>query len=49
MKIGELIIPEPGRIELVDGDLDDTLAPHEVLVETEFSIVSAGTVTATAA
>ncbi|MFP6643202.1 MAG: zinc-binding alcohol dehydrogenase [Candidatus Latescibacterota bacterium] len=43
MKIRELIIPEPGRIELVDGDLDDTLAPHEVLVETEFSIVSAGT------
>lgn len=43
MQIRELIIPEPRRIELLEGDLDDDLAPHEVLVETEFSVVSAGT------
>jgi 2-desacetyl-2-hydroxyethyl bacteriochlorophyllide A dehydrogenase len=43
MKIRELMIPEPGRIELIEGDLEEGLEPHEVLVETEFSVVSAGT------
>ncbi|HIG18608.1 MAG TPA: zinc-binding alcohol dehydrogenase [Candidatus Handelsmanbacteria bacterium] len=43
MQIRELMIPEPGRIELVEGDLDDGLAAHEVLIQTEFSVVSAGT------
>jgi len=43
VQIRELIIPEPGKIELSEADLDDNLASHEVLVETEFSVVSAGT------
>jgi hypothetical protein len=43
MKIQELIIQEPGRIELCDGEIDESLAPHEALVETEYSVVSAGT------
>ena len=43
MKTRELIVVEPGRIELQEADLDEELAPHEALVETEHSIVSAGT------
>jgi 2-desacetyl-2-hydroxyethyl bacteriochlorophyllide A dehydrogenase len=43
MDIRELIVPEPGHIELQTGELDEGLAPHDVLVETEFSVVSAGT------
>ena len=39
----ELIVVEPGRIELAQSELDDALAPREVLIETEYSIVSAGT------
>ncbi len=43
MKIHELIVVEPGRIELAKSDLDDRLHPWEVLIATEYSIVSAGT------
>lgn len=43
MKIKELIVQEPGRIELQESELDETLEPNEALVEGEFSIVSAGT------
>ena len=43
MKTRELVVVEPGRIELQEADLDEGLAPHEILVETEHSIVSAGT------
>ena len=39
----ELIVQEPGRIELCDGQLDESLGPREALVRTEYSIVSAGT------
>lgn len=39
----ELIVVEPGRIEVAKNDLDDGLQPHEVLIRTEYSIVSAGT------
>ena len=38
-----LTVVEPGRIEVAETDLDDRLHPHEVLIETEYSIVSAGT------
>ncbi len=43
MHIQELIVQEPGRIELCEGKLDENLASHEALVETEYSVVSAGT------
>lgn len=43
MKIRKLTIHEPGRIELLEDEMDETLAPHEALVETGFSVVSAGT------
>ena len=42
MQIRELMIPEPGRIELVESDLEDGLAAHEVLIQTEFSVVLTG-------
>ena len=38
-----LTVVEPGRIEVTKTDLDDRLQPHEVLIRTEYSIVSAGT------
>ena len=43
MKIKELIVVEPGRIELRENDLDEDLAPHQALVKAEYSVVSAGT------
>jgi len=43
MKIKHLIIPEPGRIELQNGEIDDDLAPNQALIEAEHTIVSAGT------
>ena len=43
MDIEELIVIEPGHIELSKGQLDDALEPHEALVKTEYSVVSAGT------
>ena len=43
MNVKELIVQEPGRIELCERQLDETLAPREALVRTEYSIVSAGT------
>ena len=38
-----LTVVEPGRIEVAQTELDDRLHPSEVLIETEYSIVSAGT------
>lgn len=43
METQELIIEEPGRIELRTRELDPTLEPNEALVEAEYSVVSAGT------
>lgn len=43
MQIKELVVVEPGRIELEDGSLDEALGPEQALVQTEYSIVSAGT------
>ena len=43
MKTRQLIVVEPGRIELQELDIDSALQPHEALVEAEYSIVSAGT------
>lgn len=43
MKAKQLIVVEPGRIELQERELDERLAPHEALVTAEYSIVSAGT------
>ncbi len=43
MQIDRFIVVEPGKIELQQADLDDSVQPWEVLVETEYSIVSAGT------
>lgn len=39
----QLIVTEPGHIELQDRAIDDTLQPHEALVRAEYTIVSAGT------
>ena len=39
----QLVVTEPGHIELQDTHLDDTLQPHETLVQAEYTIVSAGT------
>ncbi len=43
MKIKRFIVVEPGRIELQDHELDETLSSHEALVRSEYTIVSAGT------
>ena len=43
MKSRQLIVVEPGRIELQELDIDPVLQPHEALVDAEYSIVSAGT------
>ena len=43
MKSRQLIVVEPGRIELQEVEVDGCLQPHEALVEAEYSIVSAGT------
>ena len=38
-----LVVVEPGRIELQACELDETLEPHQALVEAEYSVVSGGT------
>jgi len=38
-----LVVVEPGRIEVERTELDDNLEQWEVLVETEYSVISAGT------
>ena len=43
MQTHQLTVTEPGSIELQVAELDTALAPHEALVRTEYSIVSAGT------
>lgn len=43
MKTRELVITEPGRIELQERDLDAEPGPEEALIEAEYSIVSGGT------
>ena len=43
MKIKQLIVVEPGHIELQEDQIDETLKPGEALVQTEYSVVSAGT------
>ena len=39
----QLTVVEPGRIEVDKKDIDENIEPWEVLVETEYSIISAGT------
>ncbi len=39
----QLIVVEPGRIELQKQELGETLKPHEALVKAEYSVVSGGT------
>src|SRR5258708_7212944 len=43
MKVKHLTVVEPGRIELRETDIGETLQPNEALVKGEYSIVSAGT------
>ena len=43
MRVKELIVVEPGKIELRENDFDENLAPHQALVQAEYSVVSAGT------
>jgi 2-desacetyl-2-hydroxyethyl bacteriochlorophyllide A dehydrogenase len=43
MLIKHLVVVEPGRIELQETELDETLEASQALVKAEYSIVSAGT------
>lgn len=43
MHTKQLVVVEPGRIELQEHELDETLKPNEALVRAEYSVVSAGT------
>lgn len=43
MKASQLVVVEPGRIELQEFDTDESLEPWEALVRCQHSIVSAGT------
>ncbi|MCC7265678.1 MAG: zinc-binding alcohol dehydrogenase [Candidatus Latescibacteria bacterium] len=43
MKTRQLVVLEPGRIEVQEQELDETLKPNEALVQSEYTIVSAGT------
>ena len=43
MQIDQFSVVEPGRIEVQKADLNEKVQPWEVLVETEYSIVSGGT------
>ena len=43
MNVKQLIVVKPGKIELQEIEIDERLKPHEALVRTEYSVVSAGT------
>lgn len=43
MRAEQLVVTEPGRIELRERELDTELGPGEALVEAEYSVVSGGT------
>lgn len=43
MKTRQLVVVEPGRIEVQEQELDESLKPNEALVRSEYTIVSAGT------
>ncbi len=43
MKTRQLVVTEPGRIEIQEQELDENLKPNEALVQSEYTIVSAGT------
>ena len=43
MKTHELVFIQPHQVELQEREIDTGLAPHQALVESECSIVSAGT------
>ncbi len=43
METNQLYIVEPGKIELQKKEIDESLEPHQALVRTEYSVVSAGT------
>ena len=43
MKARQLVVVEPGRIEVQEQELDEHLKANEALVQTEYTIVSAGT------
>ena len=43
MKVKQLIVVEPGKIELQELEIDENLEPQQALVKTDYSVVSAGT------
>jgi len=43
MKTRQLVVTEPGHIEVQEQELDEALKPNEALVQSEYTIVSAGT------
>jgi len=43
MKTHELVFTQPYQVKLQEREIDTSLAPHQALVESECSIVSAGT------
>ncbi len=43
MRSKQLVVVEPGRIELQAHEIDEALKPNEALVKGEYSVVSGGT------
>ena len=43
MRVKQLIITQPNRIELQESEFDESLSSTQALVRTEYSVVSAGT------
>ncbi len=44
MRFHEVVITGPGQVEVRPGELDlSTIGPHQVVIETECSVISAGT------
>lgn len=43
MRIREVVVTGPSQVELREGELDEALKPGELLIETEFTFISAGT------
>ena len=43
MKTNQIVFTEPHKAELLECEVDEILAPHQALVRSEYSIVSAGT------
>ena len=43
MRAKEIVFTQPYKAELLEREIDEILAPHQALVQSEYSIISAGT------